>query len=299
VTEAERRRLFAREVAARLRASNAIQKDAAARAHALLVKAQKEIAEILNGAPSDYRRWQLTELQASVERALADLRPRLDGALQSGLGASWEAGTAMVDAPLNAAGLDIATRLNAVDARILVRMEGFLTDRIKDVTADLAKRINGEIASAATGIQTPFEAAASIGEALQSGGMRRANTIVRTQLGSAFSVAAQERQMQAKAMLPGMQKQWRRSGKLHSRYEHDAIDGQIRDVDKPFDLPNGVSMMHPRDPAAPVGEIINCGCTSLPYMSSWEVSRPGRQAFSAEELAASPQKRLIATAFDD
>lgn len=297
MTDAERLKKFKAERAARLKASIDIQKDAAGEVRASLIKAQKDIAEILSGAPSDYKKWQLTQLQASVKKTLVSLQTPLDRSLQSGLALSWEAGQALVDAPLLSAGIDIAADLVAVDVRKLLAMRPFLTDRIKDVTVDLGKRINAELASAAIGTRTPFEAAAHIAEHLSSGGMKRANMIIRTQLGSGFSVAAQERQEQASAILPGLQKQWRRSGKLHSRYEHDAIDGQIRDVDAPFDLPNGVQLMHPRDPLGPVAEIINCGCGSLPYMTSWEVKQPGRQPISDAERAGSRQKRLIADAF--
>jgi hypothetical protein len=34
--------------------------------------------------------------------------------------------------------------------------------------------------------------------------------------------------------------------------------------------------MYPKDPAAPAGETINCGCTAISYMASWEVKHPGR-----------------------
>ena len=91
-----------------------------------------------------------------------------------------------------------------------------------------------------------------------------------------------------------MKKQWRRSGKAHSRLEHDTIDGQIREVDKPFTLGNGIELMHPRDPKAPAKETINCGCDSLPFMEEWEVKTPGKKPFSAEEIALNPMKAELA-----
>ncbi len=107
----------------------------------------------------------------------------------------------------------------------------------------------------------------------------RALTIVRTELGRAYSVAGQQRFDQAHEVLPGLQKQWRRSGKIHSRASHDRADGQVRDVDKPFDVA-GVQLRFPRDPLAPAQETINCGCTSLLFMASWEVVTPGRLPFT-------------------
>ena len=87
-------------------------------------------------------------------------------------------------------------------------------------------------------------------------------------LGRAYSVAGQQRMEQASEVLPGLRKQWRRSGKLRTRLTHDAIGGQLRDADKAFSVA-GASLMFPRDPAGPTAETVNRGCQSLPWMESW------------------------------
>jgi hypothetical protein len=51
-----------------------------------------------------------------------------------------------------------------------------------------------------------------------------------------------------------------------------------------FDV-GGIEIMHPRDPKAPPGETINCGCESLPMMVSWEVTHPGAKPFTPDEMA--------------
>tara|TARA_R110000868_G_scaffold225568_2_gene477809 strand:- start:22481 stop:23374 length:894 start_codon:yes stop_codon:yes gene_type:complete len=297
VDDKEKLKRFAAERAEQLKAGIRMQADTGKEVRSLLVKTQKEIAQILSGAPSDYKRWQLGELQRAVEQALAEFNAGGNATLQSGLSGSWQQGQLLIDAPLKAASLDISADLIAIDNRRLLAMRRFTTETIADVTAKLANSINSELARAAIGIQSPFEAAQAIAGKLQTGGLDRAGTIVRHQLGTAFSTAAQERQEQAVTILPGLKKQWRRSGKTHSRIEHDLIDGQIRDVDKPFELPNGIKLMHPRDPSAPIGETIHCGCTSIPWMESWEVKTPGRLAFTKAETDANKAKRLIADAF--
>ena len=93
---------------------------------------------------------------------------------------------------------------------------------------------------------------------LKSGGRSRALTLIRTELGRAYSLAGQQRMEQAAEVLPGLKKQWRRSGKLRARLTHDAIDGQLRDADKPFSAA-GASLLFPRDPAGPAAETVNCG----------------------------------------
>lgn len=294
MTDRERAERFAREREARLKAGIRIQRDTSGEVRRLLLAAQREIMQVLAGQPSDYRRWQLTELQRQVARILATINAPASDLVGAGLAASWEAGAALIDAPLLAAGVDLSASLVALDMRNLVAMQSFATDRIKDVSARVANRINDQLGRTMMGLQTPWEAAEKVSGLIQEGGMRRANTIVRDNLGRAYSVATQQRQEQAAAVVPGMQKQWRRSGKLHSRYEHDAIDGQVQDVDKPFLLPNGVTLMHPRDPAGPIGETINCGCTSLPFMAHWPKSTPGAQRFTAEEVSSNRNKRVLA-----
>ncbi|MBR0650370.1 hypothetical protein GXW78_11905 [Roseomonas terrae] len=273
MTDKERRERFQREREARLKAGIRIQRDTSGEVRRLLLAAEKDIMAVLAGQPSDYRRWQLTELQRQIARILAMRDEPAAAMLGSGLSASWNAGVALIDAPLLAGGVDLSASLMALDVRNLAAMRSFTTDRIKDVTAKVANRINDQLANTMMGLQSPWEAAEKVSGLLRDDGMRRANTIVRTNLGQAYSAAAQARQEQAAEIVPGMQKQWRRSGKLHSRYGHDFIDGQVRDVDKPFDLPNGVKLMYPRDPAGPIGEVINCGCVSLPFMSHWSKSK--------------------------
>jgi len=296
-TDAERTKRFVKAREQRLKAAIDLQRDTAGEVKKALAKAERDIKNILAAAPSDFRQWHLTQLQESVKRALIAIDPAAAAAVQGGIDTAWSAGRDLIDGSFAAAGVDISADLVAIDTRRLLAMRAFTTDRIGDVTAKLVNRINSELAQTAIGTQTPFEAAERVAGILQSGGVKRAGVIVRTQLGQAFSVAAQERKEQAAAIVPGLKKQWRRSGKLHSRFEHDAIDGQVRDIDKPFDLPNGVTLMHPRDPAGPLGEIINCGCSSLPFVESWQVTRPGRQPISDEERQGSRGKRLIAEAF--
>ena len=229
----------------------------------------------------------VTQILAAAEAPAANL---VDG----GLLRSWEAGVSLIDAPLAAGGVDLSAWRITLDTRNLVAMRSFATAKMKDVTAKVAHRINDQLGRTMMGLQSPWEAANQVSGLISEGGMKRANTIVRTELGRAYSTATQARQEQAAEVVPQMQKQWRRSGKLHSRHGHDFIDGQVRDVDKPFDLPGGVQLMFPRDPDGPVAETINCGCTSLPFVAHWPVSTPGGRRFTAEEVAGDRNKRALA-----
>ncbi len=94
---------------------------------------------------------------------------------------------------------------------------------------------------------------------------------------------------QAAEALPGLRKQWRRSGALKARVTHDLADSQIRPVDEPFEV-GGETLTFPRGPAGSPGNTINRGCQSLPWMESWEVRDPGRRAFADEEIARDPRR---------
>lgn len=292
-TDRERERAFRRARNVQSRRLTRIQRDTHGEVLRLLKEAQKKITAELASTPSEFQAWRLPILQRSIRRAMAELDKSASARLSTAAGQSWQAGIDLVDEPLAAGGIRVGAFLPELDTGQLLAMRSFMTDRMQDVSVTLANRINSELGLAAIGASSTSQAIDRIAELLDSGGRARATTIVRTELGRAFSVAHQARQEQATERLPGLKKQWRRSGKLHSRPAHDAADGQIREVDEPF-LVNGIEIMFPRDPAAPIGETINCGCQSLPYMDSWTMSQPGRSQFSEREIAASPTKRILA-----
>lgn len=267
----------------------------------LLREAQARIRAKLLAQPSDYNRWQLPQLDREISAQLDQLRRAGAEAARAAAREGWDGGATMVEDAISkrAAGATVNATLPALDTAQVSAIQQFLTSRIQDIAATVVAKINTELGLVVLGAQSPGEAIDKLAR-IFDGQRERAITIVRTEVGRAFAIAAQQRMAQAATSLPGLQKQWRRSGKLHSRPGHDAIDGQIRDVDQPFELitPHGevVQLMHPRDPKAPVGETINCGCESIPYMASWEVSTPGAKPFTdaeltPKELARNPVKK--------
>lgn len=293
-TVAERRRRFDRERRRQFRAGIRLIADTEAEIKAVLLRARDTImAELASQSASEFTVFRLQLLQRSVRDTLAIVERDGAAALDRGIVASWTSGVELVDRPLRSAGLDIAPQLAQVDGRVLLAMRTFLTDRMKSVSTDMVNNVNLELGQALTGAVTPFQAAQKVASIVGEGGLKRALVITRTEMGRAYSVAAQERMAQAARILPALRKQWRRSGKLHARFEHQAIDGQIQPVDKPFKLGNGIRLMHPRDPRAPPAETINCGCTALPYMSSWTMLNPGRTPVTDREADRSRQLRLL------
>lgn len=248
--------------------------------------------------PSEAERWLLHELQAEIRRTLAEFSEQAAARVSTAAGQAWEAGQALIDAPLAAGGVRIDGLVPLLDTRQLVAMRAFMTDRIKDIGLQAANQINTELGLVVLGAQPQATAVTRVTAILKETSRARAITIVRTEISRVYAVASHERLMQAAAVVPGMRKQWRRSGKLHSRLTHDLADGQVQDADKPFKLGNGVAVMHPHDPKAPAGETINCGCISIPWKADWQAATPGRRRYSELEMQGNPMKRDLQEALD-
>lgn len=99
--------------------------------------------------------------------------------------------------------------------------------------------------------------------------LTRARTTALTEMLRANSVAAQESYVQSPAV---SQKKWRHTGarKNHPRENHVKMDGQVVDVNEPFELVGAdgetYHPMYPRDSDLPAGESINCHCIHQPVV---------------------------------
>jgi len=264
---------------------------------ALLRDALLQILQQLAAQPADWKLWQLTRLRGQLETVLTATGDQAGAAVGLALRDAWQLGEDFVDKPLGAAGINVEMRLQALDARVLSAMRTFSVDRMKDVTEVAAGKIAQQLGLVTIGGKTPFEAIKSVEAILGKESAKRATTIVRTEVSRAFAVAGNERLVQAAPLVPGLGKQWRRSGKIHSRWNHDLLDGQVVDAGKPFKVPNpggGFDMMQcPHDPAAPPEQVIHCGCVSLPWLKSWQVMTPGAKPFTKRELQLDGRKAAL------
>ena len=265
--------------AAAVRSEIRLQENTLAEITRMLHDAQDEIRLILADAPSDYQLWSLPRLSADISRVLEDFSRDAGAQISSAARSSWNLGGDLVDAPLDAMGIRLAGTV-AIDTQQLSAMRQFMTDRIKNIGDAAVNKINSELGLVVIGSQSPSDAIGAVTDILAETSRDRARTIVGTELGRVFSAAAQARLEDAAGKVNGLKKQWRRSGKLHPRPHHDLADGQLQTVDEPFVLrPFGkapVRLMYPRDPTAPAGETINCGCMAIPWKDDWEVRNRGR-----------------------
>lgn len=262
-----------------------------------LAGARAQVLETLAGLPADWQQWQLSRLLGQIEDVLTGATNNAGALFAMRMQDAWQQGEDLVDKPLAAAGRGVEMRLAALDVGVLKQMRAFGVLRLKDVGSEAARKIGHQLGLVTIGAQTPFAAIKAVQALLGSDSPRRATTIVRTEVSRAFAVASHERLMQAAALVPGMQKQWRRSGKIHSRWSHDLVDGQVVDADKPFKVPNpggGFDLMqHPHDPKAPPEQVICCGCIALPYIRGWQVATPGAKPFTELELQLDGRKAAL------
>lgn len=289
----KRTRTFNKARTAQLKAGLRIRKDTYGEIVRLLKQAEAEIKATLAASSSEYEQFYLPQLQKQVKVTLSQVEAQSAQIMNEGANQSWQAGIDLVDKPLAAGGIEIAGLIPAISTDQLLAMRTFAVDRIKDVSVQLANKISNQLGLAMIGSQSVGDTVSNVQRLFKTQGRSRALTIVRTELGRAYAVATHQRMGEAQKVLPGLKKQWRRSGKVHSRTSHDAIDGQIREHDELFQLANGVEMRHPRDPAAPASETINCGCEELPFMAHWEVKSPDRKPFSDLEKQLNPRKRAL------
>jgi hypothetical protein len=237
----------------------------------LLADARKDVAATV--ASTEWQAYRLPEFKNAIDRALQQFGDRYGVDLREAQRSFWEDGINIVDAPLREVGVYAA--FPAIDTTVLGIMQGYGADLVKGLTRDAALRINTEITMGLMGQKTPFEVMEAVGRNLKDKSIftsiaARAETITRTEAGRVLEAASQARLMEAGKLVPGLQKQWFHGQNVRMpRPSHLAAVGQIRDVDKPFDV-GGEKLMYPRDPAGSAKNTINCSCYTVPYMAGWE-----------------------------
>ena len=165
--------------------------------------------------------------------------------------------------------------LRTITAELLVTNK----DKLK---ADVSRQVR----SAFLGVQKPGEAIAAVsrivpgirqpvrdkdGEVIglrYTGPAARAETIVRTELGRAFSVAQHDQLLELDKIMPDARKQWLTVIDGRTRQTHLAAHGQRVKVAQNF-IVGGARLMYPRDPSGPASEVINCRCSEVPWRESW------------------------------
>ena len=255
-----REKAFQKKVRELVKRANSLKDDEVKKIIRLLANARKEVAATI--ASTEWQAYYLPQLKASIERAMQDFGSQYGVDLRDAQSSFWDYGIDSVDLPMRKIGIIAA--IPEIDTTALAVMQGFSSDLVEGLTRDAIKKINTEISLGIMGGKSPYDVMKAVGRNLEDKSIfksirHRAETIVRTEAGRVLEAAGQARKEAVAKIVPGLQKQWfyGHSPKM-PRLDHLRAAGQIRDVDKPFNV-GGEELMYPRDPAGSARNTINCG----------------------------------------
>ena len=118
------------------------------------------------------------------------------------------------------------------------------------------------------------------GESIPNMAKRIANTMgemnrkasiryARTAMTSAQNGGRKDAYQRAKGLGINLQQEWIATLDFRTRHAHRQLDGQIRDIDEPFQV-DGYDIEYPGDPAAPGYLVYNCRCTTAAKVEGWD-----------------------------
>lgn len=232
------------------------------------------VTEIATAPAGSFAGYQYQNMLREIDRHLAVADRSLKSELTTGIRESWDAGVGMLP-QLAKAGSDITIGTYGISTHLVDQIKEFSWGKISGITNDLQAKIRAELSLGILGGKTPQDVAAAIAGSLDDkpgvfkSVTERAEVIVKTEMGRTYSMAHQASMDAAAETLPEMQKMWLHAGHPKTpRIYHLRLNGDVKPINEPF-LVGNISMMYPRDPTAPVSEIINCGCMHVAYMPEW------------------------------
>lgn len=269
MTGPERRARFMAELARQMAARAASIEVGVAAVLGTLAELQQTLRDMLaRQRPEEFTADRLPVMIAEVDRQVGRWIRAAGQAAGEAIEAAWEIGPRLVEEPIRAAGISIGWP--RIPDSLLDELKDYTADRIGGLRPAARSRVENHVRLLVLGGQSPYQAMIGVGADVNQGPLRvvslRAETIVRTESGRVHSQAGQRRMEDAAAHVEGLQKRWRR-GK--SRSSHAAIHNQTREIAAKYELPNGVQLMYPRETGAPVEEVANCACQSVPFKASW------------------------------
>lgn len=248
----------------------------------VLAQAQKQVkAEIGLAAIDSWDSFHLPQLLAEIERHIANFGTSMQSAVSGLLDDTWDLGVESVNSTLlNANELNIGNFF--IPKSSLEALKNFTFTSLKGVSESARASISGEVSLGILSGKSPRDVSRAIGNVLANGKdltdrsiwakiHRRAAVITNTEMGRVLSVATNERIEEAARHVPDLKKRWIHAGhpaKPRPSHVREEFEKPIS-VDQPF-IVDGVPMMFPRDPAAPIEQVINCGCIHVAFKDSWK-----------------------------
>jgi hypothetical protein len=252
------------------------------------------IGEIAQVSAESFTAYRQQQLLSQVNRLLFDTEAELRVEIGKGISAAGDAGVGMLP-QMAAVGSNVTLSTVGISSHLVEQIKEFAWGRVSAITNDAQAKIRAELSLGLLGQKTPQEIAGAIAGTLERPGIfkgiaERAEVITKTEMGRAFSMAAQKSFESAIDTLPELQKMWLHAGHPKSpRIYHLHLNGNIKDIDQPF-LVGSIIMMYPRDPKAPIGEIIGCGCMHVPYMAAWGTKEQFVKSWEKAQKAANSKR---------
>ena len=215
-----------------------------------------------------YQKQYQERLQAQVDGILKKMQTKEFLTVSDYLDTCYEDGFVGSLFDLHGQGVPLTIPLNQESMVKAVQLDskiskGLYTRLGEDVDV-LKKRITSEVTrSIATG--TGFQQTAKQLANQTKIGYNNAVRIARTEGHRIQCSATHDAAQQAKNRGADIVKMWDATLDGKTRESHVAVDGQIREVDKPFS--NG--LMFPGDPAGGAAEVVNCRCAYLQKARRW------------------------------
>jgi hypothetical protein len=235
------------------------------------------IKEIGQAAVTSWDSYRLKQMLGSIESQISDYQARAQQETSGYIADMWDTGQLLVADPLAVAGISTGFHISSSTLEVL---QNYANDRLASLFGDTWYKVKGELNLGIMGGKTPQEVAAAIGKNLKDPSIfgsiaKRAEAITQLEMGRAFSQSAEMRMEKAAQHVAGLGKQWLHAGHpKKSRPTHLLAHGQIVPANKPFKI-GKVEMMYPRDPKAPIEEVMHCGCDHVPWHESWGESEDG------------------------
>ncbi len=205
------------------------------------------------------------QLKLQLESALDKLKSGQYDTLQSYLNDCYTDGYIGAMYDMHGQGVPIITPIDPEEVLRAVELdskisEGLYTSLGHDVTA-LKIRIAGEVSRGIATALTYEEVARNLREQSRIP-LNRARTIARTEGHRIQQASAHNAKIDAKQAGADVLKQWDATLDGDTRPEHRELDGQIKEVDEPFETESGLQAMYPGAFGKPEQDC-NCRCASL------------------------------------
>lgn len=203
-------------------------------------------------------------LKAQVEAILEQLHANEFETVSAYLSAAYEDGFIGTMYDLQGQGIPLVIPIDQKQVAIAIQHETKLSDSLYDAlgkdTKRLSKQIASEISRGISNVATYDEMARNI-SSFSRIPLNNAARIARTEAHRIQNKATADAQWKAKEKGADVVKQWDSSLDGKTRPHHRQLDGQIREIDEPFEV-GGMEAMYPGDFGDPA-EDCNCRCALL------------------------------------